>query len=86
MTDRRTGEAEETAAVVRELIGLLIREHGFDPAAVIAGAHAEAASAMVVTFGGLEAAARLRAAAGHVEHQPSLAAVTLAAREPAGTA
>jgi hypothetical protein len=86
MTDRRLDQAEETAAIMRELMRLLVEEQGFDPAAVIAGVHAEAAAAMVVAFGGAEAAERMRAAATQVEHLPSLAAVTLAAREPAGTA
>jgi hypothetical protein len=86
MTDQRLDQAQETAATVRELMRLLIEEQGFDPAAVIAGAHAEAAAAMVVAFGGREAAERMRAAAAQVEPLPSLAAVTLAAQEPAGTA
>jgi hypothetical protein len=86
MTDRRADEAIETAEVVRELMALPIREQGFDPAAVIAGAHAEAAAAMVIALGGAEAAERMRAAAAQVEHLPSLAAVRLAARQPAGTA
>jgi hypothetical protein len=86
MTDPRLDEAQETAAMVRELLRLLIEESGFDPAAVIAGAHAEAAAAMVIAFGGAEAAERMRAAAAQVEPLPSLAAITLAAREPAGTA
>jgi uncharacterized phosphosugar-binding protein len=86
MPDLRVDEAEETAAMVRELLRLLVEENGFDPAAVIAGAHAEAAAAMVIAFGGMEAAERMRAAAAQVAHLPSLADVVLAAREPAGTA
>jgi hypothetical protein len=86
MTDPRLDEAQETAATVWELMRLLVEENGFDPAAVIAGAHAEAAAKMVVAFGGAIAAERMRAAAAQVQHLPSLAAVTLAAREPAGTA
>jgi hypothetical protein len=86
MTDTRLEQAEETAATVRELLRLLIEEQGFDPVAVIAGVHAEAAAVMVQSLGGAAAAERMRAAAAQVEPLPSLAAVMLAAREPAGTA
>lgn len=78
-------QAEKTAAFVRETMRQLVELHGFDPAAVLAGAHAEAAAALVIALGGAEAAERMRAAAAQVEPLPSLAAVTLAAREPAGT-
>lgn len=79
-------QANETAAVIRAAMHLLAEQNGFHPAAIIAGAHAEAVAAMVVAYGGAEAAERLRAAAAQVELLPSLAAARLAATAPAGTA
>lgn len=86
MTDRLTEQAEDAAATVREVMRILIDERGFDPAAVIAGAHAEAVAAMLIAYGGGAAAERMRAAAAQIEHLPSLPAVQLAAAAPAGTA
>lgn len=44
-------QAEEVAATIRRLMVMLIVDHGFDPKAVLAGLHAEAAAALVVALG-----------------------------------
>lgn len=79
-------QAMATAAALRKVMKALVREHGFAPEAVVAGCHAEAAAAMVVALGGLEAAERMRAAADQVSPLPSLGDVKLAECEPAGCA
>jgi len=79
-------QAMATAQALREVMKALVREHGFAPEAVVAGCHAEAAAAMVVSLGGIEAAERMRAAADQVSPLPSLGDVKLAECEPAGCA
>ena len=79
-------QAVATADALREVMKALVLEHGFAPQAVVAGCHAEAAAAMVVAMGGIEAAERMRAAADQVSPLPSLGDVMLAEREPAGCA
>ena len=89
MTDQERIEmkqaaADQAATCIRECM-VLMHESGMPWDSIIAGAHAEAVSAMTLTFGGQMAAHCCTSAAERVCTLPSAADHALASARPAGS-
>ena len=78
--------AQAAAARWRALFNQMTEQEGFPAHAVIAGAHAEIAMALVVCYGGNVAAERMASVARIVADIPTMSADQLATCIPAGTA
>jgi len=78
--------AQAAAARYRALFDQMTAQEGLPVAAVIAGAHAEIATAMAVFYGGDVAAARMASIAEIVSHIPAVPFGKLATCKAAGTA
>ena len=90
MTDQERIEAkqalaDQSATFIRECMAML-HERGLPWDSIIAGAHAEVVSVMVMTFGGQMAAHCCTSAAERVCTLPSAAYHALASARPAGSA
>ena len=77
--------AQAAAARWRALFDQMTAQEGLPVAAVIAGAHAEIATAMKVFYGGDVATERMASIARIVADIPSMPVGKLATCEPAGT-
>ncbi len=78
--------AQAAAARWRALFDQMTAQEGLPVAAVIAGAHAEIATALAVFYGGDVAAERMASIARIIADIPAMPVGKLATCEPAGTA
>ncbi|WP_457646423.1 hypothetical protein [Profundibacter sp.] len=78
--------AQAAAARWRALFDQMTAQEGLPVAAVLAGAHAEIATAMAVFYGGDVAAERMASIAQIVADIPAMPVGKLAICEPAGSA
>lgn len=85
-TQQRTAEATRVAEMTRVALLAMRQETGSDLATVLAGAHAEIATAMALAFGREVAIAQCEAAAERLRSLPSREELIFAATPSAGRA